>query len=98
MSDTDWDETPETGASMTDETAATPEDTEFEGEAPEEVVNPQVRVTEPGVDTFVVPDLAGLAIGRQWHEVSADQLEQIQAAARTSGVAIEVKEDSQDAE
>lgn len=66
--------------------------------APTEAVNPQVRLTEPGADTFVIPDLGGLTIGRQWHEVSADQLERIQDAARISRVAIEVKEDSQDAE
>ena len=114
MSDTaDWeDETTDTGAKMADEEPApvpegeapegeptSSEDTKFEDAAPaEEAKDPQVRITQSGVDSFVVPDLGGLSIGRQWHSVSADQLERIQDAARMSGVAIEVKEDPQDAE
>lgn len=85
---------------MADESPApVPEDeTTLDTATPEEAVDPQIRLTEPGVETFVIPDLGGLTIGRQWHVVSADQLERIQDAARASNVAIEVKEDSQDAE
>ena len=98
------DETHTTGAKMADETSETePEAAESDPgpvaeDPPTEEKAPQVRVTEPLVQTFTIPDLGGLTIGRQWQEVSADQLTQIRTAARASNIAIEVKEDSQDAE
>lgn len=58
-----------------------------------EQVPPQVRLApQEGSSTFTIPDLGGITIGKQWHEVTASLLEGIQAAARASRIQLEVKE------
>lgn len=55
-------------------------------------VSPQVRLaSSEKADTFTIPDLGGITIGTQWHEVTADQLERIQAAAVASRIQLETK-------
>jgi hypothetical protein len=106
MSDS-WDDDP-TGAKMADadpglamKSQATESETKAAstGKSPaveppvKEKVDPQVRISPHShVETFTIPDLGGLTIGKQWHEVSSEQLTEIQTSATDSGVELEVKE------
>lgn len=89
MSETGWDQP--TGKSMAD--APIPP-TPVTAPAPVvEEVKPQVRLALNGiVGLFTFPDLGGLSISKQWHEVTAEQLAIIQQTAREYRVDIEVKE------
>jgi hypothetical protein len=85
-----WGDEVPTGAKMSDTMEAAPKEPPIA-----EQVSPQVRLApSENVHVLVIPDLGGLAIGHQWHEVTAEQLEQIQTAARNSKVQLEVKEGS----
>lgn len=100
----DWGDDPPTGSRMIDKppkpepeqksNEATAEAPTTEVSVPAERSNPQVRLAvNERSDTFVIPDLGGIAIGHQWHIVSDAQLERIRTAAILSGVNVEVKEE-----
>lgn len=85
-----WDGPP-TGGKMTDSPKQIPEPVPAAEQSAEQV-SPQVRLApSEKAHTFTIPDLGGITIGKQWHEVTADQLERIQAASSASRIQLETK-------